>query len=186
MRLSTMAKSLTLLVVTCLAAPGIAGAQTGLASAPDPRPALRLFTETVPESSGRSSETLKSSSWWEAPAGNNEIPRWGIGHTFAVNAGRGVSLSAGFFGRRADPLPLFLSQGVTPDTLRATSNSVTDPATHRLHLDAKFGVAALLRNGPQLKINAIGEVFLPLKGSSNPSPAFRASRAFRLGLKTAF
>src|SRR5687768_13833609 len=115
-----MQKSLTLLVVTCLAAPGIAGAQTGLASVPvpEPRPPLRLFTETVPESRGGTLEAIKSSSWFEPPTGNNEIPRWQLGYTAAVNAPGGLELSAGFFARRADPLPLFLSHGVAPDTLR--------------------------------------------------------------------
>ena len=61
-----------------------------------------------------------------------------------------------------------------PATLRAAGNSVTDPATHRLQWDATFGVSALLRNGPQLKISAV------------PSPAFRPSRAFRFGVRTAF
>ena len=53
-------------------------------------------------------------------------------------------------------------------------------------MDAKFGVIASLRNGPQLKMDAMGEVFVPLKGSSDPSPGFLTSRAFRFGLKTGF
>ena len=183
-----MQKSLTLLVVTCLAAPGIARAQTGLASAPvpEPRPPIRLFTETLPESRGKTIESVTSSSWWEPPAGNNEIPRWAIGHTVTANMPGGFALSAGFFARRADPLPLFLSEGVSRDTLRTTSNSVTDPATHRLRMDAKLGVSRLLRDGPQLKVNAIGELYIPLKGTSSRTPAFLSSRAFRLAIKTAF
>ena len=183
-----MQKPLTLLLVTCLAAPGIAAAQTGLASAPvpEPRPPLRLFTETVAEPGAKTIEAIKSSSWWEPPTGNNEVPRWQIGYTAAVNAPGGLELTAGFFARRADPLPLFLSEGIAPDTRRLTSNSVTDPATHRLRLDAKFGVSKLLRDGPQLKVNAIGEVFIPLKGTSSRSPAFVTSPGLRLGLRTAF
>jgi hypothetical protein len=183
-----MQKSLTLLVVTCLAAPGIAGAQIDIASVtvpPAPAP-LRLFTDTVPEPGGRSTVSITSSSWYEAPRGGNEIPRWAIGQTVTANTPRGVALSAGFFARRADPLPLFLSHGVTPDTLRTVSNGVTDPASHRLNLDLKFGVSKLVRDGPQLKINAMGDVFIPLKGSSSLSPAFGTSPAFRLGIKTAF
>jgi hypothetical protein len=183
-----MQKSLTLVVVTCLAAPGIASAQIDIASASVPAsPApLRLFTDTVPDSGGRSSVSITSSSWYEAPKGGNEIARWQIGHTVTANAPGGLALSAGFFARRADPLPLFLAHGVSPDTLRTTANSVTDPATHRLRMDAKLGISALLRNTPQLKVNAIGEVFIPLKGSTGPTPAFLSSRAFRLGIKTAF
>jgi hypothetical protein len=190
-------RSLTLLVVTCLAAPGIANGQTDLASVPlpAPPPPLRLFKDTFPESSSRSIESIKSSSWWEAPAGGNEIPRWAIGHTVAFNTAGGFGLSAGLFGRRADPLPLFLSQGATRGTQRAASNSVVDPEIYRLQWDATFGITAPLWNGPRLKINSIGEVFVPLS-SSKPSqgtsryksyePAFLKSPAFRFGIVSGF
>ncbi len=193
---SLVHRSLTLLFVTCLAAPGIASAQTDIASdiasvpVPAAPPPLRLFTDTVPESSGRSLETVKSSSFWEAPARGNEVPRWTIGQTVTLNTAGGFALSAGFFGRRADPLPLFLSQGATSATQRAATNSVTDPDTYRLRWDAKFGVTASLRNSPQLKINALGEVFVPLSvplsDSKNAPPPFLTSRAFRFAVKTAF
>ena len=183
-----MRKPLALLVVTCLAAPGTAGAQIDIASVTMPAaPApLRLFADTLPDSGGRSTVSMASSSWYEPPKGGNEIARWAIGQTVTAHTPGGVALSAGVFARRADPLPLFLSHGAAPDTLRLASNSVTDPASHRLHLDAKLGISKLLRDGPQLKVNAIGEVFFPLKGSSSRTPAFRGSRAFRLGIKTAF
>src|SRR5262245_48643676 len=131
---TTVHRTLALATVMCFAGPGIAGAQTDLVSAPVPAPPppVRLFSETVPESSRRSSESLKSSSWWEPPAGNREVPRWAIGNTVSFKTAGGVALSGGLFGRRADPLPLFLSQGVARETLRLASNSVTDPATHRL------------------------------------------------------
>lgn len=130
---------------------------------------------------------LESSSWWEAPAGNNEVPRWAIGHTVSVKPSTGLALSAGAFGRRGDPLPLFLSQGLTSATQRAASNSVIDPATYRLRWDAQFGIAASLRHGPRLKLDAIAEVFVPLTtGSSDPSPPFETSRGFRFGLVTGF
>jgi hypothetical protein len=183
-----MQKPRTLLVVMCLAAPGIARAQIDISSvtAPAAPAPLRLFTDTLPDAGGRSTVSMTSSSWYEAPKRGNEIARWGIGHTVTATAPGGLALSAGFFARRADPLPLFLSQGLARDTLRTVSNSVTDPASHRLHLDATLGISALLRNSPHLKINAIGDVFIPLKGSSSVSPAFQPGRAFRLGLKTAF
>jgi hypothetical protein len=181
-------RSLTLLFVTCLAAPGIASAQIDIppVPVPAPPPPLRLFKEAVPEPSSRPIEAIKSSSWWEAPARGNEIPRWAIGQTVTFNPASGFALSAGVFGRRGDPLPLFLSQGVTRATERAVSNSVTDPANYRLRWDAMFGVAVSLQNGPKLKLDAIGEVFLPLTVPSDTSPAFRPSGAFRLGIKTAF
>lgn len=172
----TVHRSLTLLFVTCLVAPGIASAQTDIASGPVPAPPppLRLFKDTVPESRGRSIELIKSSSWWEAPSSGSEVPRWTIGHTVAFNTAGGLALSAGFFGRRADPLPLFLSQGATRATQRAATNSVTDPDTYRVRWD------------PRLKMNAIGEVFVPLTISTVPSGPFRTSRAFRFGIGTGF
>ena len=193
---ATVQRSIALLFVTCLAAPGIASAQTDIvsdaASVPVPAapPPLRLFKDIVPESSGRSLEAVKSFSFWEAPARGSEVPRWTIGQTVALNTTGGFALTAGFFGRRADPLPLFLSQGATSATQRAITNSVTDPDTYRLRWDVKFGVTASLRNSPQLKINAIGEVFMPLSvplsESKDAPPPFLTSRAFRFGLKTAF
>jgi hypothetical protein len=178
-----------LLVVTCLAAPAIAGAQIDTASVPVPAPSpppLRLFKDTVPESSSRWLESIKSFSWWEPPVRGNEIPRWTIGYTAEFNPAAGLTLSAGLFGRRGDPLPLFLSEGATRATQRLASNSVTDPATHRVRWDAKFGITKSLRNSPHLKIKATGDVFIPLTAPTTLSPAFLTSRAFRLGLRTAF
>ena len=182
---SAVHRLLRLLLVTCLAAPAIASAQTDIASAPLPAPPpLRLFTDTVPESSGRSIEWNKSSSWWEPPASGSEIPRFTIGHTVVFNTAAGLALSAGLFGRRGDPLPLFLSQGTTGATQRAASRSVTDPESHRLRFDAAFGVTAPLWIDPQLKINATGELFVPVTGST--VGPFRPSRAFKFRLAAGF
>ena len=68
--------------------------------------------------------------------------------------------------------------------LRAASRSVTHPSTHRLEWDATFGVTAPLWIDPKLKINAIGEVFVPLTGSTDRP--LRPSRAFRFGVATGF
>ena len=174
---------LTLLMLAYLAAAEIGSAQT-IASAPlpaPPPPPLRLFKETVPESSGRSIESLRSSSWWEPPARNSEIPRFGLGNTVAFNTAGGLALTAGFFGRRADPLPLFLSQGASRDMQRYASNSVTDPSFYRLRWDVKFGVTAPVLNGPKLKVDAIGEVFVPVSSPTDSKVAFPTSRTFRLG-----
>jgi hypothetical protein len=92
-----------------------------------------------------------------------------------------VALTAGFFGRRADPLPLFLSQGISRDTQRYASNSVTDPSFYRLRWDVKFGVAAPVLNGPKLKLDAIGEVFMPISSPTDNKVAMPTSRVFRLG-----
>ena len=113
---------LTLLIAAFLAAPEIASAQGIIAPAtqPAPPPPVQLFNEKVPESSGRLIESIRSSSssWWEPPASGSEVPRFQIGQTFSLNTAGGVALSAGFFGRRGDPLPLFLSQNVTRDMQR--------------------------------------------------------------------
>ncbi len=181
----TVQRLFALLVATFLAAPGIGSAQTAIASAPLPDPPpLRLFTETVPKGSGRAIESIKSSSWWAAPAGNSETPRWAIGQTVALNTTGGVALSAGLFGRRADPLPLFLSQGATQGMLRAASRSITHPSTYRLQWDAIFRVTAPLWNDPQLKIDGFGEVFVPLISSTDRP--FRPARAVRFGVATGF
>jgi hypothetical protein len=92
-------------------------------------------------------------------------------------------LSAGFSGRRGDPLPLYLSEGARQ---RAASSSVTGPGSYRLQWDAKFGVTAPLWNGPRLKINAIGEVFVPLTRPTDASTPFLTSRVYRFGIVTAF
>ena len=172
-------KLFALLVVPYFVAPEIASAQSISAPAtqPAPPPPLQLFNEKVPESGGRLIESIKSSSWWEPPASGSEVPRFQIGHTVSFNTGGGVALSAGFFGRRGDPLPLFLSQSATRDMQRAVSRAVTEPSTYRLQWDTKFGVTAPLWNSPQFKMKGTGEVFVPLTGST----PFVRSRAFRLG-----
>ena len=181
----TVLGPLTLLVVAYLVGPEIGSAQIIIAptlppAAPLPPPP-QLFTESVPESSGRLS--LKSSSWWEPPASGSDIPRWAIGHTVAFNGVGRVALSAGLFGRRGDPLPLYLSQNVTPAMQRAASDFVRDPRTSRLRWDAKFGVSAPLWNRPTLKMNAIGELFVPMSAPTGGSTPFLKSGTlpFRLG-----
>jgi hypothetical protein len=180
-----------------LAAPAIGSAQTAISSAPLPAsPApIVLFKDTLPESTNRSIESLKSSSWWEAPADNSEIPRWTIGNTVTFKTAGGLAWSAGLFGRRADPLPLFLSQGISRNAQRLVSNSVTDPSTYRLQWDAQLGLSVPVSDGPKLTINGIGEVFVPL-GSMDAAPGaskfklkeplFSQSPAFRLGVVSVF
>jgi len=182
-------RSLPLLVVACLAAPETGRAQTGIASAPlpaPPPPPIQLFKESAPEPGGTSIELLKSSSWWEPPATTSEIPRFTIGQTFTVKRPGGVALSAGFFGRRGDPLPLFLSEGASRGLQRLASDAVAEPNTSKLQWDAKLGVTAPLWNTPNLKIDGFGEVFLPLSGSSDRPVAMPTSPAFRLGVGMGF
>jgi hypothetical protein len=174
---------LTLLFVTCFAAPEIASAQTIVDPTPQPAPPppVQLFKEKVPESGGRLIESIKSSSWAVPPPSGSEVPRFTIGHTVAFKTGRGVELSAGLFGRRSDPLPLFMSQSATRAMQRDVTRAVTEPSIYRLRWDAKFGVAAPLWNSPQFKMNGTGEVFVPLPGSTDRSTPFIRSRAVQVG-----
>ncbi len=131
---------------------------------PVPPPPLRLFKDTVPESSSRSIKSIKSSSWWEAPARSNEIPRWAIGHTVAVNTAGGLALSAGFFGRRADPLPLFLSSTVSE---RAGDQIMLAPEQPNVG-DAVNDVGRTSAFPIEL-----GRPFLPSEGAEGRMPAGR-------------
>ena len=178
-------KSVPLIFATCLTVPAVGSAQTVSTPVPPdaPLPPLRLFKEAVPESRGGLIESIKSHNWWEHSASGSQVPRWAIGHTVAINTAGRLAFSAGFFGRRGDPLPLYLSE-VTRQT--PAGNFVTGPGTYKLQWDAKFGVSAPLWKSPRLKVNAFVEVFVPLTGSTDSSAAFLASRALRFGIAMAF
>ena len=103
-----------------------------------------------------------------------------IGHTVKLNTAGGFSLSAGLFGRKGDPLPLYLSEGTTQRL--AANNAMVNAGSYQVQWDAKFGVTAPLRNTPRLKMDAIGELFVPLTGSI----AFPKSRVLKFGIVTGF
>lgn len=67
-----------------------------------------------------------------------------------------------------------------------TSSSLVNPGSYRLQLDAKFGISAPLLNGPRLKLDAVGEVFVPVTRSTDPWDSFLTSRAFKLGIVAGF
>jgi hypothetical protein len=179
--------SLTLFCVTCLAAPAISSAHALITPTPlpvAPPPPVRLFNETLVESS-LSPVTIKSANWWEPPAIGNDMPRWRIGYTVKLNTASGFALSAGLSGRKGDPFPLYLSEGFTQRV--ASSKAQTDhPGSYRLQWDAKFGVTAPLRNTPRLKIDGIGEVIVPLTRSTYPWDRFLTSRVLRFGVGMGF
>ena len=177
----------TLVLVAFFAMPAIASAQTLVAPVipPEPSAPLRLFKDAAPESSGGWIGSIKTPNWWEPPASGSEVPRWAIGHTVAFNSAGRLPISAGLFGRRGDPLPLYLSQGTT----RGAGRQLTGPGSYRLQWDAKFGVSAPVWTGPRLKIHAIGELFVPLTRSSDPADAsgtLLSSRTLRFGIMTVF
>ena len=62
-------------------------------------------------------------------------------------------------------------------------------ASASVQWDAKFGVSAPLWSGPRLKVNATGELFVPLTRSPDPADAaatLLTSRTLRFGIVTAF
>lgn len=170
---------LALLAVAHLAAPELASAQTVVAPDPQPvpPPPLQLFKEKVPEHGERPIESIKSSSWWEPPRSGSDIPRSAIGQTVVFHASGGFALSAGVFGRRGDPLPLFVSQNVSPAMHEAASDFVRHPSMYRWQWDLKFRVTAPLWNGSKLKMNGLGELFVPLPGATGDSVVFPRSSA---------
>jgi len=160
----------TLLVVACLAIPEIGRAQIAVAPAPQPETpsTFRLFKDVPLEPKRDWIGSIKSSNWWEPPASGSEVPRWAIGHTVRMKTAGGVGLSAGLFGRRGDPLPLYLSEGF----VQPAHTSVTGPGTYRLQWDAKFGISAPVMTRPRLKLNATGELFVPLtRPAATPDPS---------------
>jgi len=177
----------TLLIAACLAVPASGSAQTIAVPAPplETRSPFRLFKDVPPEPGREWIGSHKSSSWWEPPASGSDIPRWTIGHTVQLKAPGGVGLSAGLFGRRGDPMPLYLSEGF----VQPAHASVTGPGTYRLQWDAKLGISVPVVTQPRLKIDAIGELFLPLTrpaASPEPSSTLLSSGTRLFKLKTIF
>lgn len=181
----TVQNSATLFVVACLVIPASGSAQTVVLSAPPletPSP-FRLFKDVPPEPTRDWS--IKSPNWWEPPASGSEIPRWAIGHTVRVKVPGGVGLSAGLFGRRGDPLPLYLSEVF----VQPAHTSVTGPGTYRLQWDAKLGLSVPVITRPRLKLDAAGELILPLTrpaATLAPSSTFLSSGTRQFKLVTIF
>lgn len=166
----TVQSSATLFVVACLVIPASGSAQTVVLPAPPlqtPSP-FRLFKDVPPEPTREWFGSIKSPNWWEPPASGSDIPRWAIGHTVRVKVPGGVGLSAGLFGRRGDPLPLYLSEVF----VQPAQTSVAGPGSYRLQWDAKLGLSAPVIARPRLKLDAAGELFLPLtRAAATPEPS---------------
>ena len=188
----TVPNSATLLfLVAGLAIPGFSSAQTAIAPAPpseSPAP-LRLFKDAPREPGADwigSPENPQNLNWWQLPASGSEVPRWSVGHSVTLNTPGGLAWSAGLFGRRGDPLPMYLSEQTQQ---RAASNAITGPGMYRLQWDAKFGVSAPVWTGRRVKIRAVGELFVPLTrplDPADPSATLLNSRTLRFGLVTVF
>jgi hypothetical protein len=115
-----------------------------------------------------------------------DLPRWKISHSVAFKTVGGVSLAATFSGRRGDPLPLFMSEG-TPPTL--TGNLALGPGSYQTQWDTKFSLSVPLWSGSHVKVNAIGDLLLPLtRPPTEPDSmtSFLAARTIRFGILTTF
>lgn len=186
-----MRHSPTLLFVAFFSVPSTGIAQVVISPVPSPPPdaaqqyPLTILKEAAPPATGDWSGSLKGTDWWKPPDSASQIPRWKIGGTAAFSTPGGLVFSGGLFGRRGDALPLYLSEG----TDSRVANSLRGPGTYRLQWDTKFRVSKRLKTGPRLKLDASGELFVPLTGANDaadPSASFLTSRTLRFGLVAIF
>lgn len=168
-------------------APAVAAAQVTTApmTAPADPPPVRLFQNDPPSSTGEWI-SLKSADFWKPPLSGSELPRWTIGRTATVNGPGGLALSAGFSVRRGDPMPLYLSQPVL--TQRIPGSSITGPGTYRTQWDVTFGASAPIGTVGRMKVNAFGDVIVPVTtpDSANSAAPFLSSRTIRFGIVAIF
>jgi len=71
----------------------------------------------------------------------------------------------------------------------SAGHSLTGPGTYRVRWDAKLGVSAPVWTGARVKINAIGELFVPLtspRAPADPSATVLTSRTLRFGIVMSF
>jgi hypothetical protein len=123
---------------------------------------------------------------WRHHSGS-DIPRWTIAWQPTLTTASGLQFGAGFFGRRGDPLPLYLSErsGLPVTAL----DTVAGPGTYTTQWDVRFTVSAPLLVHPGLDIRAIGDIYIPLARQTprnEPGTTILGSPAFRLGLATRF
>jgi hypothetical protein len=176
-----------LAVFALVMAPAAAEAQltTTLETAPVDPPPLTLFQVEPPRSPGAWTGSLKGIDLWKPPASGSEIPRWTIARTATLTAPGGVAFSAGFSARQGDPMPLFMSQPALPEVV---GSSNIGPGTFRLQLDLTFGISAPVWTGDRLKVNASGDVIIPIPsvGSGDPAAPLLNSRSVRFGVGAGF
>jgi hypothetical protein len=179
-----------LLLAVLLSVPAVAKAQTpvadtSLSDAPPPIPAFQI-SAPQPQRNNDGIGLVRGNNWWEFPATPIDLPRWKISQSVAFKTAGGVSLGATFSGRRGDPLPLFLSEG-TPPTL--TGTLALGPGSFRTQWDTKFSISVPLWSGARVKVNAIGDLLVPLtRPPSEPDSmtSLLAARTIRFGILTTF
>jgi hypothetical protein len=177
-----------LFAVACLAVPATGSAQTATPPEPprDSAPPVRLFKDAEPPSVGGWIGSIRSIDLWKPPASGSEVPRWIVGRSFEIKAPGRLAFSGGLFGRRGDPLPLYLSQGAN---FNAAGISLTGPGSYQQQWDTKFGVSVNLLTRRRVTIKAFGEVFVPLTHwdhPTDPATSVLRSPALRFGIVTVF
>ena len=177
------------LLLAAFLVPATGSAQIATSQPPPPDTTqqypLTVLKEAAPPATGDWSSSIKGIGWWKPPDSASQIPRWKIGSSVAFSTPGGLVFSGGLFGRRGDPLPLYFSEGVNP----SIANSLRGPGSYRLQWDTKVRVSKRLKTGPRLKLDAFGELFVPLASPRNvadPSAAFLTSRTIRFGLVALF
>jgi hypothetical protein len=185
-----MAGRTALLLALFLAIPAVsAGQAIVIPVPPDSTPPAPLFSDDGAQSNGRGTGPFENPNWWQPPVSHTTLPRWAIGHTVAFTTAGGLTLSAGFFGRQGDPLPLYLSEGAGHQTVDALTPGL---GSYIRQWDTRFAVSVPVWSNARVKIRAIGELFVPLTGThdaanqANPFESFLNARTMRFGLVTTF
>jgi hypothetical protein len=170
-----------------LAVRAVGAAQTiAVTAPPDTAPPLPLANDNAPQPNGAGTGLFGNPNWWQPPVSHTTLPQWAIGHTVAFTTASGLTLSAGFFGRQGDPLPLYMSEVAGRQML---DNSIPGPGSYLRQWDTRLGVSMPVWSNGHVKIRAIGELFVPLTGTqdaANPSGSFLHARTLRFGFVTTF
>jgi hypothetical protein len=189
----SVANRSALLLAVFLAMPAVGAAQTAsqtivIPAPTDATPPVPL-SDDVAQPSDPGTAVFENPNWWQPPVSHTTLPRWAIGHTVAFTTAGGVTLSAGFFGRQGDPLPLYLSEGAGHQTIDTLTPGL---GSYIRQWDTRFAVSVPVWSNSHVKIRALGELFVPLTethdaaNQANPFESFLNARTIRFGLVTTF
>jgi hypothetical protein len=153
-------------------------------AAADP-PQLRLFHEAQRRPARVWTGSLKSTDFWNPPTNGSELPRWTIGRIAVLNGPGGFAFSTGLSGRLGDPMPHYLSRSA--ESWSTAGSSITGPGTYRDQWDLTFGVSSPTMTMGRAKVNAFGDLFVPVSTRPNdPAAPILNSRALRVGIVAVF